>query len=104
MATTYDETLPTDLDRVRAILGDTDVSPAADALFTDEHINAVLIAEGSLAAGVVFLAEELIARFGQEPVRVAVNGKTVDFSERITIWKTLAQRMQTRANGGSLTF
>lgn len=94
MSATYDELLPTDLDRARSMTGDTTVEPEEDALHSDEHIEAVLTAEGSLAAAVAYLADELVARFAQEPVRMSDDGSTIDFSARIPVWQALATRMR----------
>lgn len=105
MAATYDETLASDTDRARAMLGDTDVT---DALFSDEHIAAVISAEGSLKAGVAFLADELVARFAQDPIKTTIGeaGGTisVDFSARIDAWRALASRSRADAAAGGLSF
>lgn len=97
MSATYNPLLPTDLDKARALLGDTVVEPAADALLSDEHILAVLAMEGSFALGLAWLADELVAQFAQEPVKVSISGVSVDYSARITAWQTLATRMRTKA-------
>jgi len=95
MSASYDEELPTDLDRARHLLGDTDVDPEENALRSDEHITAVLAAEGSVEAAVAFIADGLIAEFGQEPdtVRLA-SGLSVSFRDRIDAWKRLVARME----------
>jgi hypothetical protein len=95
VSASYNELLETDLDRARSMLGDTVVEPASKALHSDEHITAVLTAEGSLTAAVAYLADELVTRFGQEPVRITDDGSTIDFSERIKAWRDLATRMRT---------
>ncbi|HEU5097903.1 MAG TPA: hypothetical protein VFU22_02590 [Roseiflexaceae bacterium] len=97
MSATYNELLLTDLDRARSLLGDTIVSPASKALHSDEHMAAVLEAEGSLAAGVAYLADELVTRFAQQPVRIADDGSSIDFSARIPVWQALATRMRALA-------
>jgi hypothetical protein len=99
VSASYDEELPSDLDRARAELGDTDFDSETqeDALLSDEHIEAVLTWKG-YAAGVAFLAEELIVRFGQQPdsVRLA-SGISVSFRDRIASWTRLATRKQAGA-------
>lgn len=95
MAATYNELLPTDKDRARALLGDTEVDPAEDALLTDEHILAVLEQEATFALGVAWLADELAASLAQEPVRVRlVSGLSVDYTERIPVLRDLATRLR----------
>jgi hypothetical protein len=95
MSATYDETLPTDLDRVRHLLGDTDVEPEENALRSDEHIVAVLASEPSFEAAVILIADGLIAEFGQEPDSVRlVSGLSVSFRERIAAWQRLVARME----------
>jgi hypothetical protein len=97
MSATYDELLPTDKDRVRYYLGDTNVSPEENALRTDEHIAAVLTAEASFEAAVILIADGLIAEFGQEPDSVRlVSGLTVSFRNRIDAWKRLITRMEAK--------
>jgi hypothetical protein len=93
MSASYDEEQPTDLDRARGLLGDTTVEPETSALHSDEHIEAVLTREG-YALGVAFLADELVTRIGQQPVRIADDGSSIDFSARIPAWQSLATRMR----------
>lgn len=104
MAATYDDTLPTDKDKARSLLGDTDVDPASEALHSDEHITAVLAWQGSLAAGVVYLAKELIARFATEPVKVTADGVTVDYTARLGVWRTIVAEQQAEVSGGGISF
>lgn len=101
MTATYDDSLLTDLDKARALLGDTDTG---DPLFGNAHINAVIAIEGSLKAGVAALAEELIARFVQEPVRKTANGISVDYSDRLDTWRRIASNARVQAAGGGLSF
>lgn len=103
MIASYADTLPTDKDVVRAMLGDTDV---AAPLLSDPHILAVLGVEGSVAAAAAFLAEELAARFAAQPVRVTGEGTTIDYTGRIEGWQRLALRLRAAvptADGGGLT-
>lgn len=96
MSATYDETLPTEKDEARYLLGDTVVEPESRALRSDEHINAVIAKKG-FELGVAFIAEGLIAEFGQQPVKLSDSGASLDFSARIPAWTTLAQRMRAAA-------
>lgn len=104
MTATYDETLPTDKDKARSLLGDTDVEPDANALHSDEHITAVLALEGSLNAAVVYLAKELIAKYAQEPIKITEQGRTIDLSERLRAWRGIVQDLQSQVSGGGLSF
>lgn len=56
----YDNTLPTDKDKARFILGDTDT---LNQLLYDEEINAALTMKSTLRVACIFLAESLSARF-----------------------------------------
>lgn len=96
MSASYDEEQPTDLDKARGLLGDTTVEPEERALHSDEHITAILARDGFLR-GVAFLADELVTRIGQQPVRIADDGSSIDFSARIPAWSALASRMRAEA-------
>lgn len=101
MSATYDETLSTDTDKARSRIGDTDVT---DALMSDEHIDAVLAWRGSVDAAVVYLAQELVARFARNPIRMSDNGTSIDMSENMKVWRQIAGDAQSSAAGGALTF
>lgn len=101
MTATYDETLPTDKDRARAMLGDTNL---IKALHSDEHITAVIAAEGSLMAGVAFLANELYVRFAREPVKWEADGTKMDYSGRLEAWRSLAASAQAGVAGAGMSF
>ena len=47
---TYTYDLATDIGAVRLMIGDTDIDPTTDAVFSDEEIQAFLTAEGSVLA------------------------------------------------------
>lgn len=98
---TYNDALLSDLDKARAMLGDTDTG---DPLLSNQHINAVIAIEGSLKAGVAALAEELIARFVRDPVKKSANGISVDYSDRLEEWRRIASNARTSAAGGALSF
>jgi hypothetical protein len=84
---TYDDTLPTDKDVARASLGDTDMDAP---IFSDEHITAVLTLRGSVASGVASLAGELVATYAHQPVRKSAYGVSVDYTDRIVVWRQIA--------------
>ena len=100
MSASYDEEQPTDLDKARGLLGDTTVEPETSALHSDEHIAAILDRDGFLL-GVAFLADELVTRIGREPVKIAADGSSLDFSARIPAWSALAGRMRSQAASSS---
>ena len=101
MSATYDPALSTDKDTARAMLGDTTI---ATALLTDEHINAVISMTGSLAAGVAWLARELVILFAQKPTRITAGDVTVDYADRIPQWQALADRGGTNSATTGLSF
>jgi hypothetical protein len=92
----YDDSLSADLDKARALLGDT-TNDAATELVTDDHIDAAL-ALYAFAGGVAFLASELAARFAQKPGSVSLpGGLSVSWADRVKTWLALAAQM--RAGG-----
>lgn len=98
MSATYNDTLPTDRDRVRAIIGATDVSSEAAALVSDEHIDAVLDWKQSLDGAVSFIAGELASQYAQQPGSVRLpSGLAVSWSDRVKRWSELAA---SAASGG----
>jgi hypothetical protein len=101
MTATYNDQLLTDLDRARALLGDTDTG---DPLLSNAHINAVIAIEGGLKAGVAALCEELIARFLRDPVKKSADGISVDYTDRLAEWRRIAASARVQAAGGGLSF
>lgn len=92
----YDDTLPADLDKARALIGDTS-NDSATELVTDDHIDAVL-ALYPFNGAVAWLAEELATRFAQKPGSVTLpGGLSVSWSARVSAWQALAKQM--RAGG-----
>lgn len=91
MAATYDDSLPGDKDRVRAMLGGgVTILPVASPLLTDEHITAVLAAQSTVAATVAWLAKELIVRFAGKPTTIKAGDVAVSYADRIPEWRRLA--------------
>lgn len=96
---TYNDTLPSDLDRARARLGVTDVASASTALISDEHINAVLLDAGSLNLAVMQLARELAVHFAQKPSDISLpSGLRLAWRDRISTWLTIADTAMTTAS------
>lgn len=104
MAATYLTDRSRDIDQVRAALGDTDVSPAPDALFQDEEIAAVLVSTGSVSDTVAQLASELVARFARKPVSIKAGDVAIDYSTRLPAWRDLAARGTAPSAASSLVF
>jgi hypothetical protein len=86
---TYDEALPTDRDKVRMVLADTD---SENFLVSDAHIDAVLTWKGSLSGAVIALAGELIAEFARQPVRTGSGGESVDYGDRLKSWQLIIEQ------------
>lgn len=102
MSASYDDELPTDLDKARAALGITDATSDTTALVTDEHIEAVLTWQGSLDGAVSFLASELATRYAQKPTDVSLpSGLRVSWAKRIDTWLKLAERASPTGIGTS---
>lgn len=104
MSQTYNEALPIDRDKARSILGATDVTTAEAALISDEHIDAVLLWQGTLDGAVAFLASELAARYAQMPTSVSDSGTSVSWASRLTLWLSLVSRGGGTGVGGGLSF
>lgn len=107
MAATYNDALPTDKDKVRSDLGGgITILPASSPLLTDEHINAVLLMEGSRQSAVAYLARELVVRFAGKPVSIKAGDVTVDYSARLPAWRELASRLAdatSSVSGGTMS-
>lgn len=97
MTFTFTGNLNTALDRIRDVIGDTN---AADALRTDERINAAIAQYGEDGA-IAWLANSLVAEFAQQPVRVTSDGQSIDYSERVKAWQQLASRYSTSIDAPS---
>lgn len=95
----YSDTLETDLDVVRAQLGDTSNNVATE-LVTDAHITTVLAMFSTVDLALAFLADELAVRYAQEPGSVTLpSGLSVSWSERVKEWRRIADN----ARGGVLS-
>lgn len=90
MAATFDNTLPTALDRMRYALGDIVV---AAALEQDETYAANLAIHGE-PIGTAVMAEALAARFAQEPDSFSGDGTSITWRERVKTWLALATRIR----------
>lgn len=104
MSASYDDTLPTDKDKVRSILGITDDTSEATALRTDEHIEAVLAWQGSIDGAVRYIASSLASQFAQLPSSIRSGPDALVWAERVKHWQELAQQGSPTGTGGGLTF
>jgi hypothetical protein len=99
MAATYSTALSTAKDRIRFRIGDIDVATAA--LLSDEEIAAVLSLKSSDEdAACLMLAKHLLAKHGREVVKITQDGQTLDFSERIPVWRELVADLEQQSSGG----
>jgi hypothetical protein len=89
MTATFDETLPTDRDRLRFLLGDTDV--VLNPLLQDETYDATLSQSSDWRLAGAALAEGLASKFAQEPDSVSIPGDvSVSWRSRVENWVRLA--------------
>jgi hypothetical protein len=101
MPATYDDTLPTDRDKARSLIGDVNMDAP---LMSDEHMDSVLSWQGSLQGAVAYLAQELIAKFSSSPIRKTAGNITVDYTENIKQWQLIVAASQQQLSGGGLVF
>jgi hypothetical protein len=94
MPATFHPELDRAIDRLRLRVGDVDVE---HSLMDDSTYTGAVDAYGENTAA-AYLAASLIALFGQLPVRVDEEGKTLDFSERIRAWQVIIDQ----ASGGTI--
>lgn len=100
MTFTYDMTTPTNRERVRFHLGDTE---SATAMFTDEEITFVIAEAGTWQAAVVACIRSAIARLAQEPDMQA-DWLRVDWRRSAENWRALlAEKKQEFGLGARAT-
>jgi hypothetical protein len=75
MSATYDVT--TDIGKIRLFIGDTDVTPASDAIFTDEELQVFLDIEGSVRSAAAAAIEAL----ANDSARTAKMLRTLNFQK-----------------------
>lgn len=91
MVAFYDSLLATAKDRMRHMLGDTDM---AAPLREDETYEAILTAYGE-TMGTAVLAEALAVEYAQQPTSVSASGVSVAWPDRVKTWQELAKRLRT---------
>jgi hypothetical protein len=94
MAATFDQTLPTPKDRMRHLVGDTDM---ANPLRQDETYLALLV-QYSETGATEQMAIALAAQYGQMPDTFSDDGTAVSWKDRVKTWLELAARMRTALN------
>jgi hypothetical protein len=90
MSWSYDITLPKAKDRIRFLTGDTD---EAEALFSDEEIEAVLSQTNDETAAALQLARALAARFSRR-ADASIAGVRENLSQLAGHYWTLADRLE----------
>lgn len=90
MTWTYDQTLSTDLAKVRFEIQDTDTS---DQLFSDEEIGARLTALGSVSATTLDLAKRLMLKFARL-VDTTVGKVSESASQRYAAYKAIVDKLE----------
>lgn len=93
MSFSYDPTLPTDLDKVRLALGDTD---STAPLLSNEEITAMLETYIGVLQTAAPLAESLAAKFARR-VNISVDGLSKSYSDLSRNFALLAERLRARA-------
>jgi hypothetical protein len=87
MAATFNELLPTERDRLRLLLGDTNL---AAPLYSDEAYDAELVAAGTMEGAGLTLARGLVAKYGQMPDSISISGEfSISWKARIAVWNEL---------------
>lgn len=88
MTATFDQTLPTAMDRLRRALGDANV---ANALRQDEEYAAVLARlEDNETAALVEMASGLASEYAQKPDSISDEDGAITWRERVKTWLALA--------------
>jgi hypothetical protein len=99
----YDDTLPTDKDKARHLLGDVS-NDAATELLTDGHISAVL-ALYTFNPAVAVMATGLAARQAQDPRSITLpSGLSISGIDATTYWLGLAAQMRAGGVSGGSAF
>lgn len=96
-AATFDQTLPTDLDWMRFILGDMNMDAP---LRSDAQYQALLASSANRYLACAEMAESLASEYAQQPDSfTAVGDVSLSWRERVKTWE--ARALQMRQLGGS---
>lgn len=97
MSWSYDNTLPTKKDKIRALVGDTDSS---NQLVTDEQIEEIALKQDSNLFGAASIVARMIhASFGNEVTR-RVADLSVDLSDKADNYNQLAEKYEDKKKQG----
>jgi hypothetical protein len=97
---TFDPTLVTAKDRLRAALGDRDMTAP---LRTDEEYWAQLALTPDERLATAVMAEGLAAEYAFQPTTVSNENGTVSWAGRITAWQALAARLYAELKASAAT-
>jgi heme oxygenase len=98
VAFTYDPSEPTDLDRVRGIIGDTVTgeSETDQQYLADETIQSILTTEGSVIRAAIECVSRILAKLARETDRSA-HGLSSSRSQRSTHYRDLLADLRRRS-------
>lgn len=96
MTWTFNETLSTDLDRLRFLIGDTD---ATDQQLQDEALTFLLTEEGGLYPAAAAACRSLVAHYARR-VDVSNAGASLAASQRVEHYTRLSLQYARRSAGG----
>jgi len=93
MTASYDPTLPTDRDKVRLLIGDTDT---ASPKFQDSEIDAILVAQPNTYYASAQLLDSLAAKYATT-VSINVDGFSTSGSDIAKAYRDMAARYRAQA-------
>jgi hypothetical protein len=67
---------------------------------SDNEIAAAITLKTDEDAALLYLAKALLARWGRAPIKVTADGTTLDFSERVNVWREIVAEAGQSATGG----
>ncbi len=91
MAATYSSTLPTDRDKVRFFIQDTDIT---NALLQDEEITAMLAIYGSYKSTAIACCEVLAAKFAGEAESKTIGNLSIEFRDKSAKYTAMAKTLR----------
>lgn len=98
MTFTYTAGGASELNDIRAALGDTNSAAPGSERLEDEEINRLLTLHGSVAAATVAAARALIAKLARRATEKTVGSLTLVYSQRIETLQTLVADMGASAS------
>ena len=104
MTYTYTPGAATDLDDIRAALGDTESSAPTSERLEDEEIARLLTVHGSPAAATVAAAKVLVAKLSRRATEKSVGGLSVVYAQRIEGLRFLIRELVASASGLAMPY